>query len=118
MDKLRYQEYWLILSAPIVAELLSGSTPFAAFFKLPIFLTYFGFYGCGALIIREIAAHKKMNYINVLLLGAAFGVLEEGILLKSWYDPTWMGAAITSQALRVLGSVYYNLLQILYIMRS
>ena len=44
-----------------------------------------------------------MNYFNILLWGAAFGVLEEGILLKSWYDPTWMGAAITSQALRVSG---------------
>ncbi len=103
MKKTGYQKYLLILSAPIVAELLSGSTPFAAFFKPPIFLTYVGFYGCGALLIREIVAHKKMNYVNILLLGASFGVLEEGILLKSWYDPTWMGAAITSQALRVSG---------------
>ena len=103
MNKPGYQKYLLILTAPIAAELLSGSTPFAAFFKPPIFLTYVGFYGCGALLIREIAAHKKMNYVNILLWGASFGVLEEGILLKSWYDPTWMGAAITSQALRVYG---------------
>jgi hypothetical protein len=103
MNQTRCQKYLLILSAPIIAELLSGSTPFAAFFKPPIFLTYVGFYGCGALLIREIVARKKMNYINILLWGASFGVLEEGILLKSWYDPTWMGAAITSQALRVSG---------------
>ncbi|MCK4489157.1 MAG: hypothetical protein KAU23_02800 [Anaerolineales bacterium] len=103
MNKPGYKKYWLILLAPIVAELLSGSTPFTTFIKLPILLTYAGFYGCGALIIREIVAHKKMSYINILLWGAAFGVLEEGILLKSWYDPTWMGAAITSQAIRFSG---------------
>ncbi len=103
MNKPGYKKYWLILLAPIIAELLSGSTPFTTFFKLPILLAYAGFYGCGALIIREIVAHKKMSYINILLWGAAFGVLEEGILLKSWYDPTWMGAAITSQAIRFSG---------------
>lgn len=54
MKKIGYQKYFLILSTPIIAELLSGSTPFSTFFKLPIFLTYVGFYGCGALLIREI----------------------------------------------------------------
>lgn len=103
INKPGHQKYWLILLAPIVAELLSGSSPFTTFFRLPILLTYLGFYGCGALIIREVVAHKKLSYINILLWGAAFGVLEEGILLKSWYDPAWMGAAITSQALRVSG---------------
>lgn len=103
MNKPGHHKYWLILLAPIIAELLSGSTPFTTFFKLPILLTFLGFYGCGALIIREVVAHKKLNVINILLWGAAFGVLEEGILLKSWYDPAWMGAAITSQALRVSG---------------
>ena len=74
-----------------------------------------GFYGCGAIVIREMVAHKKMNYINILLWGAAFGVLEEGILLKSWYDPTWMGAAITSQALRFSGiSVLQPFANIIY----
>ncbi len=52
MNKPEYKKYWLILFAPIVAELLSGSTPSTTFFKLPIFLTYAGFYGCGALIIK------------------------------------------------------------------
>jgi hypothetical protein len=57
----------------------------------------------GCLLIREVTSHKRLGYASVLLLGAAFGVLEEGIILKSWFDPTWMGAQITSQALRVYG---------------
>lgn len=95
----------LIVLVPVVAELLSGSTPFFTFFNFRIFFIYGAFYGCGALLIREVAAHKKLNYASVLLLGAAFGALEEGIILKSWFDPTWMGAQITSQALVVGGVV-------------
>lgn len=95
----------LIVLSPVVAELLSGSSPFFTFFNLRVLLVFLAFYGFGALLIREVAAHKKLNYASVLLLGAAFGVLEEGIILKSWFDPTWMGAQITSQALVVYGVV-------------
>ena len=91
----------LIFLSPVVAELFSGSSPFMKFFSPFVFLVFLGFYGLGCLLIREIAAHKGLNYASVLLLGAAFGVLEEGIILKSWFDPTWMGAQITSQVLRV-----------------
>jgi hypothetical protein len=66
-------------------------------------LAYIGFYGLGALLIREVGAHKGLGYSSIILLGAAFGCLEEGILLRSWFDPFWMGAQITSQALRVHG---------------
>ena len=93
----------LLLLSPFVAECISGSSPFFTFFRPSVFLVYVGFYGLGAVLIRETAAHKKLGYASVLLLGAAFGVLEEGILLKSWFDPTWMGAQITSKALRVYG---------------
>lgn len=94
---------YLVLLSPIVAELVSGSTPFFTFFNPRVFVVYAGFYGLGCLIIREVAAHRSLGYSSVLLLGAAFGVLEEGLLLKSWFDPTWMGAQITSQVLRVHG---------------
>ncbi|MGC1121131.1 MAG: hypothetical protein WBA22_08550 [Candidatus Methanofastidiosia archaeon] len=94
---------YLILLSPIIAELVSGSTPFFTFLNPRVFVVYAGFYGLGCLIIREVAAHRLLGYSSVLLLGAAFGVLEEGILLKSWFDPNWMGAQITSQVLRVHG---------------
>jgi hypothetical protein len=101
--KVKYPFVLLIFLSPVTAELLSGSTPFFKFFKPFVFLVYVGFYGLGALLAREIVAHKNLNYASVLLLGAALGVSEEGIILKSWFDPTWMGAAITSDVLRVYG---------------
>ncbi len=96
-------QYILLILSPVIAEVVSGSTPFFTFLWPPVLLVYVGFYGLGALLIREVAAHKKLGYASILLLGAAFGVLEEGILLKSWFDPTWMGAQITSKVLRVSG---------------
>lgn len=93
----------LVILSPVVAEFFSGSTPFFTFFSPVVFLVYLGFYGLGCLLIREVVSHKKLGYASVLLLGAAFGVLEEGIILKSWFDPTWMGGAITSKVLRIYG---------------
>jgi hypothetical protein len=102
-EVMKMRVLYLVLLSPIVAELVSGSTPFFTFFDPRVFVVYAGFYGLGCLIIREIAARKSLGYSSVLLLGAAFGVFEEGILLKSWFDPAWMGAQITSQVLRVHG---------------
>ncbi len=93
----------LIFLSPLIAELFSGSTPFFTFFTPFVFLVFLGFYGTGCLLIREVTAHRELGYASVLLLGAAFGVLEEGIILKSWFDPTWMGGEITSKVLRVYG---------------
>ncbi len=102
MSMKRYALLLMIVTV-LTAEIVSGSTPLFAFLKLPVLVIYTGFYGLGALLIREVAIRRNLNYGSVLLLGAAFGVLEEGILLKSWFDPTWMGAHITSKALRVCG---------------
>lgn len=94
----------LVFLSPTIAELCSGSTPFFLFFHPFVILVYLGFYGLGTLVIREVIAHRKLNFSSALLLGGAYGVLEEGIILKSWFDPNWMGASITSKALYVAGT--------------
>jgi hypothetical protein len=99
----KHPQFLLILLSPMIAELFSGSTPFAVFFSPFVFLVYLGFYGLGALIIREIVVRRRLNFSSVLLLGAAYGILEEGIVIKSWFDPNWMGAAVVSHVLRVYG---------------
>lgn len=96
---------FLIVLSPILAELASGSTPVFRFFHPSGLLLGLGFYGLGALIIREIAAHKRLGYTSVLLFGAAFGVLEEGLLLKSWFDPSWGGAGILAKSLEIGGLI-------------
>jgi hypothetical protein len=99
----------------MIAELFSGSTPFDVFFRPFVFVVYLGFYGLGALIIREIVARRKLHFSSVLLLGAAYGVLEEGIVIKSWFDPNWMGATVVSHVLRVYGiSILQPLSNVVY----
>ncbi len=111
----KYPQFLLILLSPMIAELFSGSTPFDVFFRPFVFLAYLGFYGLGALIIREIVARRKLPFSSVLLLGAAYGVLEEGIVIKSWFDPNWMGATVVSHVLRVYGiSILQPLSNVVY----
>ncbi|MFW6174458.1 MAG: hypothetical protein ACOC5K_01635 [Chloroflexota bacterium] len=94
----------ILILAPLVGEVLSTSTELAIFAGRPgIFLVYLGFYGCGALLIREFAARRGLGYASILFMGAAYGALEEGFILKSWFDPDWMLAAVSSEALRVAG---------------
>lgn len=96
---------WVLLFvlSPLVAELISGSTPLPHFLLPSAFLVYLGFYGLGAILVRETVFSRKLGYASILLFGAAFGVLEEGILLKSWFDPTWMSGQVMSKVLRVYG---------------
>jgi len=39
-------------------------------------------------LIREIARRNNLSFASIVLWGAAFGIYEEGVLLKSWTDPT------------------------------
>jgi hypothetical protein len=47
-----------------------------------------GFYGCGSLVIREVSILWRKGWVGVLLLGLAYGVVEEGISTKTFVDPT------------------------------
>ncbi|OLC21634.1 MAG: hypothetical protein AUH33_01400 [Chloroflexi bacterium 13_1_40CM_68_21] len=77
----------LFVLAPVCGELLSGSTPLRAFVNPFTFLYLSGLYGSGALIVREIVRRRGLGWRNVLLLGAAYGVLEEGLVVTSWTNP-------------------------------
>ena len=51
-------------------------------------------YGSGAIVIRELKLCWKKDFKALLLLGAAYGILEEGLLVKSFFDPKWMDLGI------------------------
>jgi len=93
----------LAILSPIIAELLSGSSPPAEFFNPIGFLSLVGFYGCGAILIREAKARWNKNTASLLLLGAAYGVWEEGISVKSFFDPNWVDLGILGSYGRWLG---------------
>ncbi len=80
--------------APAIGELLSGSAPPMEFFNPINFLLLSSLYGSGAIIVRELKIRWKKDYRALLLLGAAYGILEEGLMVKSFFDPNWMDLGI------------------------
>lgn len=51
-------------------------------------------YGSGAIVVRELKLRWKKDFKALLLLGAAYGLLEEGLMVKSFFDPKWMDLGI------------------------
>lgn len=79
----------LFLLAPTIGELLSGSSPPSEFLNPVGFALLAGLYGSGALLMRELAFRWKRGYASLLVLGAAYGIIEEGLMVKSFFDPSW-----------------------------
>jgi len=84
----------LLLLSPITGELLSASSPPIAFFTPFSLFMLIGLYGCGALLVREYARRWGRGWVSIVLLGAAYGIIEEGLTAKSFFDPTWMDLGI------------------------
>jgi hypothetical protein len=80
----------LFLLSPIIGELLSGSSPPVEFFNPFGFALIAALYGSGAVIVRELKVRWKRGIGSVLLLGAAYGILEEGLMVCSFFNPGWM----------------------------
>jgi hypothetical protein len=80
----------LFFLSPAVGELLSGSSPPAEFFRPLTLLLLGALYGGGALLIRELKIRWRKGWPTVLLLGAAYGLIEEGLMVKSFFDPNWV----------------------------
>src|SRR5256885_231013 len=80
----------LVLLSPVIAEMLSGSTPPLEWLNPIAVLFLIWLYGAGVLVMRETAVRWKTGWPSILLLGAAYGIIEEGLAVKSFFDPTWM----------------------------
>ena len=79
----------LFFLSPAVGELISGSAPPSEFFNPIVFLIITSLYGSGAVLMRELARRWGKGYDSLLLLGAAYGIIEEGLTAKSFFDPAW-----------------------------
>jgi hypothetical protein len=80
----------LFFLSPAIGELLSSSSPPAEFFNPFILLLQAALYGSGALLVRELAHRWGKGWSTVILLGAAYGIVEEGLAVKSFFDPSWV----------------------------
>lgn len=79
----------LLLLAACLPEFLTGSTYVSVAFTHPFgFALLVGLYGGGSLFIREITLSWKKKWASIFLLGAAYGIGEEGFATKTMLDPT------------------------------
>ena len=82
----------LLILTPGIPEYLSSSSPVytivlnPAQFALQL-AANLGLYGPGVLLIREAMIRWDKGWASVLLLGAAYGILEEGIALSTLFNP-------------------------------
>src|SRR2546422_3802146 len=80
----------LVLLSPVIAEMLSGCSPPLEWLNPITPLLLIWLYGAGILVMRETAVRWRTGWPSILLLGAAYGIIEEGLAVKSFFDPGWM----------------------------
>jgi hypothetical protein len=79
----------LFFLAPAIGELLSGSAPPFEFFNPFGLIVLSALYGSGALLVRELSLCWGKRWPTIFTLGLTYGILEEGIMVKSFFDPAW-----------------------------
>ncbi len=80
----------LFVIAPVLAEVFSGSTPLSEFINPLAFIPLMMLYGSGAVLAREAVVRWRKGWFSLLLLGFAYGIYEEGLVVRSFFNPHWM----------------------------
>jgi hypothetical protein len=78
----------LIVLSPIVAEYLLADFTVR---NLDLLIVFIPLYGCGALLIREVARRARRGWPTILLLAAAYAMIEEAFLTQSLFNPNYVG---------------------------
>ncbi|MBN1438652.1 MAG: hypothetical protein JW929_04505 [Anaerolineales bacterium] len=79
----------LFLLSPVVGELVSGSAPPAQWLDPSTWIVMVPLYGAGALLARELFVRWRSGWLGAVLLGSAYGILEEGIDVMSFFNTAW-----------------------------
>jgi hypothetical protein len=85
----------LFFLAPIVAEFLLGDFPAT---WLPLLIIIAPMYGGGALLIRELTRRSGRGWPTILLLGAAYAIIEEAFTTQSLFNPHYLGMHLLAHA--------------------
>ncbi len=93
----------LYLLAPIFGELFSGSTPLNEYLNPLAFGVLTLLYGGGAVVIRELVVRWRKGWWSLFLLGVAYGIFEEGLVVRSFFDPHWVDLGALGVYGRVAG---------------
>jgi hypothetical protein len=83
------------LYGPFVAEFLLADQYLAgppSFAQLGEFALFILLYGAGAVFIRELTRRTGRGWPTMVLLALAYGVVEEGLLTQSLFNPGYLNA--------------------------
>ncbi len=80
----------LIVLAPTIAEVLLGNVLFNSTFVWQLVIDTV-LYGSGAILVREVARHRHLGWLGIVVLALAYGVVEEGLVLQSLFNPHFPG---------------------------
>lgn len=79
----------LYFFAPLVAEFLLGDFPVT---MLGLLVLLGPMYGGGAILIREVVRRTGRGWPSIVLLGLAYGIVEEAFATESLFDPGYVDA--------------------------
>ena len=79
---------YFVLLAALLPEAITGSTPPLAWLNPMQALLNLWLYGTGVLVVREVSLRWKTGWPGILLLGAAYGIVEEGLAVTTFFNPT------------------------------
>ncbi len=85
----------LLFLSPALGELLSGSSPPLVFFNPFTLLLLVLLYGCGTVLIREARVRWGLQW-SVIFLAVAYGIVEEGLMVKSFFNAGWVDMGVLS----------------------
>lgn len=87
----------LLILAPLLGEIVSGhQPPFELCNPISVVLLMLP-YGFGALICRELVRRWEKGWPSLLLLALAYGIFEEAIVVRSFFNPNWSELEILKQ---------------------
>ncbi len=80
----------LLLLSPGIPEYLSTSSPLSTIVINPFLFLFqlalnLGLYGPGVILVREAVLRWKKGWATLILLGAAYAILEEGFALRTMF---------------------------------
>jgi hypothetical protein len=86
----------LAVASGVTAEFLLGDQYLGGFEpvgqQVASLLLFTAFYGSAAVLIRELARRARAGWPGILMLALAFGVIEEGVVTQSLFNPDYVGA--------------------------
>jgi hypothetical protein len=113
----------LLLGALIPESIATTNTTPLKIVAAPITLPFLvAFYGTADLLVRELLRRRPLRWSAVLLLGAAFGFVNEGIIADTWYYVTPTGYTLINgvdyawaTALTIFHTVFSVVVPVLFV---